>query len=723
MTSTLPLRRWLPLTTWVLALGCMAMSPSALARDNPLLTPSTLPFQFPAFDRIQETDFREGFEKGMAEQLKEIAAIADNPAAPDFDNTIVALERSGATLNRVSTIFDNLTAVNANPEHDAIDAEMSPRRSAHADAISFNHRLFSRISALHERRASLGLDPESLHLLDRYYTTFVRAGAGLDNASQDRLKQLNQQLASVNTRYDQTLLKTTSDSAVVVNDVQELQGLSPERIAAAAQAAKDRKLDHGWVIPLQRPTSQDILADLDNRALRERVFKAAAGRGWTEPGSTTRLITELATLRARKARLLGYPDWASYVLADVSAQTPAAVNDMLGRIGPVALSSVKHTATRLQALIDAEAAAAGRPSFALEAWDWAYYSGKLARKEFAYDESAIRPYFELDHVLKDGVFFAASRLYGLTFKERHDLPVYQPDVRVFEVHDRDGSLICFMLFDFFARSNKQGGAWDNEYVSQSALLDTHPVIANHLNIAHPAPGQVALLNYDEARTMFHEFGHALHGLLSSVRYPMFGGTNNSPPDFVEFPSQFNEMWIRNPEVLANMARHYQTGAALPAGMLEKVDAAERFAQGFNTVEYVAAAMLDQAWHQIPESAVPTPDKAEAFERDALDRLGMGFAAVPPRYRSTYFSHIFGASSGYAAQYYGYLWSEVLARDTEDWMNRHGGLQRANGDFLRAKVLSRGSSADQRGLFREFYGAEPDPEPLLKFRGLTDKAPK
>ena len=669
----------------------------------------------PPFDQIKESDYRPAFETGMAEQLREIDAIAHDPGAPTFENTIVAMERSGLKLTRVSTTFANLTASNTNPEHDAIDSEMSPRLAAHQDAIYLNEPLFARVKALFEKRATLSLDAESLRLLERYHTLFVRAGAPLSAADKLKLRKLNEELSSLATQFQQTLLKATNAGAVVALKASDLDGFSAEQLAAAAQAAKVRKLDGKWVIPLQNTTGQPALASLKNRELRERLFKASIERGNGGPNDTTALIQKLLSLRAERAVLLGYPNHAAYALEDETAGTTQAVNRMLAQLAPAAEAVAHKEAADMQKLVDSQAASTHTKPFKLEAWDWAFYAEQVRKARFDFDEAQVRPYFELEHVLKDGIFYAAHELYGLTFKERKDLPVYQPDVRVFEVFNADGSTLALFLADYFARDNKQGGAWMAEYVSQSRLLGRKPVVVNNVNLPKPPAGQPVLVTFDDVNGLFHEFGHALHGMFSSVQYPQFAGTN-VPPDFVEYPSQFNEMWSRNPKVLANIARHYQTGEPMPKALLEKVLSAGSFNQGHGTSEYLAAAAVDQALHQLKAEQVPAAKDVMAFEAAVLKKAGMDFSPVPPRYHAPYFAHIF--PGGYSAGYYAYIWSDVLAKDTEQWMNLHGGLLRANGDVLRAKVLSRGFSADPSAVFREFYGKDPDVQPLLDHRGLT-----
>ena len=683
--------------------------------DNPFDAPSTQPFHLPPFDRIHDSDYRPAFQAGMAEQLRQVAAIAHNSEPPTFANTIVALERSGRLLERVETTFSNLNSCNSDPEMQQIDTEMAPLLAAQRDAIHLNPALWARVDELYNRRASLQLDAESLQLLTRYHTMFVRAGARLTPDQQARLKDLNKQISTLTTRFKHNVLKATAEGAVVVDDVAQLDGLSAQQIGAAAEAAATRGMQGMWLITLQNTTDQPVLAQLSNRELRERIYRESISRGLGGPTDNTAVIAELVRLRAERAALLGYPDPPAYQLADESAGTPEAVRDMIAQVAPAALARAHAEAADIQKLIDAQAAAAGSASFALQPWDWFYYTEKVRKERYDFDQAAVAPYFELDHVLKDGVFYAAHRLYGLNFRERHDLPVYQKDVRVFEVSDADGKPLALFLADYFARDNKQGGAWMSSYVRQSRLLERKPVVANHLNIPKPPPGQPVLLTFDEVTTMFHEFGHALHGMLSDVHYPLLSGTA-VPRDFVEYPSQYNEMWAREPSVVAHYARHYQTGAPMPPELLAKVLAAQKFNQGYATTEYLEAALLDQAWHQITVGQAPSAQQVPAFEQHALDASGLNYPPVPPRYHSTYFAHIF--ESGYSAGYYAYLWSEVLARDTGEWFHTHGGLTRANGDFLRTRVLSRGRSEDPQVQFRNFYGRAPDIAPLLEYRGLA-----
>jgi peptidyl-dipeptidase Dcp len=690
---------------------------ASLLADNPFASESTLPYRLPPLDRIEDEHFKPALLAGMEEQRKEMDAIARNPAPPTFDNTIVAMERSGQLLDRVSTVFGSLTASNTNPTLEAVQTEMSPKRSAHSDAILLDPALFARVRALYEKRDSLGLDPESLRLLERYHTVFTRAGAKLSDSQKTKLREINEQISTLTTKFRQTVLQGVNDAAVVIDDRAELDGLSDAQIAVAAEAAKARGLEGKWVIALLNTTTQPTLSQLTNRAVRERIYRASANRGWGGKFDTTALIADIVKLRAERAALLGYANHAAYVLEDETALTESAVNNMLKQLAPAAVANAKREAADIQALIDAQAKANGAAPFKVAAWDWDFYAEQVRKQKYAYDESQVRPYFEMDRVLRDGVLFAAQELFGLKFKERKDLPTYQKDVRVFEVFDANGAQHGLFVVDWYARSNKRGGAWMNSFVEQSRLLGTKPVVVNNLNIPKPPEGQPTLLTFDEVTTAFHEFGHGLHGLLSNVQYPQFSGTS-VPRDFVEYPSQYNEMWATEPRVLANYARHYQTGAPMPKELMDKVLAARKFNQGYATTEYLAAALLDQAFHQLPAGKTPSAADIEKFEAQALKSAGVDFAPVPPRYRSSYFSHAFANPIGYSAGYYAYIWSEVLARDTEHWFNTNGGLKRENGDLLRQKVLSRGFSVDALTMFRDFYGKAPEIGPLLEARGLT-----
>lgn len=687
-----------------------ADSISMTAEQNPFFAASNLPFQMPPFDRIEDAHYKPAFERGMAEHLAEIEAIVEQTEAPTFENTIIPMERSGRILSRVSAVFFALTSADTNDAKEAIRSEMAPRLSAHRDQILLNDKLFARVKALHDNRTSLNLDPESLRLVEEYYTDFVRAGARLLDADKERLKAMNARLAELQTQFSQNVLKEVNASAVIVDSREELAGLSGNEIAAAAEAAKERGLEGKFVITLLNTSGQPALASLENRALRERIMQASLARGSQGGEFDNRaILTEIVKLRAERAQLLGYPNHAAYSLENQTARTTAAVNKRLAALAPAAVANARREATDMQAMIEAEGG-----DFILAAWDWAYYAEKVRQDRYDFDESQLKPYFELNNVLENGVFYAANRLYGLNFKERTDLPVYHPDVRVWEVTDVNGKPLALFLGDFYARSSKRGGAWMNAYVSQSDLMGTKPVVANHQNISKPPEGEPTLMTFDEVTTMFHEFGHALHGMFSDVRYPYFSGTS-VPRDFVEYPSQVNEMWAVWPEVLKNYAVHYETGKPMPAELLDKVLATQKFNQGFATTEYLAAALLDQAWHQLVPEEVPDADELLAFEANALEAAGVALDTVPPRYRSTYFSHIIG---GYSAGYYSYIWSEVLDADTVVWFKENGGLKRENGDHFRETLLSRGGSGEAMMLFKTFRGAEPNIEPLLERRGLN-----
>jgi peptidyl-dipeptidase Dcp len=686
----------------------------APAAANPFFRESTLPYHLPPFDRIKDADYLPAFAQGLADERRERAAIAHDPAPPTFENTVVALERTGRLLTRVSRVFFNLNASNTDDTMQKIEAEVAPKLAAHQDAMLLDPALFARVDAVYRQRARLGLDPESAQLLERYEQTFVRAGARLAPAEKAKLTRINEELSTLQTRFRQNVLKATRGGAIVVGDAQELDGLSPEQLGAAAQAAKERGLAGKWVLTLQNTTGQPPLAQLTSRSLRERLLAASVGRGRGGADDTTAVIARIVALRAEKAALLGAPDYASWSLAEETAGTPRAVNRMLAELAPAALAKAKQEARDAQQRIDAAARAARARPFALAPWDWAFYAEQARQARFDFTDAQVKPYFDLDRVLRDGVFYAAHELYGISFVERKDLPVYHPDVRLFEVHDADGAPLALLLLDYFKRDNKQGGAWMDNFVDQSTLLDRKPVVVNCLNVPKPAPGEPALLTFDEVTTIFHELGHALHGLFAAAKYPLLSGTN-VPRDFVEFPSQFNEMWAREPAVLAHFAKHWRTGAPMPKALRDKVLRARSYGEGYATLEYLEAALLDQAWHQLPPGKTPPAAAVAAFEQQALARAHVAYAPVPPRYGSTYFAHVFGGD--YAAAYYAYIWSEVLARDAGAWFHAHGGLTRANGDRFRAKILSRGRTQEPRVLFEGFYGRAPDIQPLLEYRGL------
>ena len=682
---------------------------------NPFFAPSTLPYQYPRFDQIKDSDYAPAFEEGMRQQRAEMDAIANDPEAPTFENTIVAMERSGQLLTRVANVFFNLAGANTNDAMQAVQREISPKLAAHSDAINLDPKLFARVKALYDNRAAMTMDPESARLLERYHTDFVRAGANLSDQDKETLKTMNAELAKLSTDFGQNVLKEVNASALVVDTKEELAGLTDAQIEAAAAEAAKRELPGKYVITLLNTSGQPPLDSLENRGVRERLLKASLARGSRgNEFDTTAIVARTAKLRAERAALLGYPDHATYVLEDETAKTTKAVNDMMAGLAPAAVANARKEAADMQKVIDAE-----KGGFQLAAWDWAYYAEKVRSQRYDFDESQLKPYLEMHNVLENGVFYAANQLYGLTFKKRTDLPVYDPDVLVYEVFDKDGKHLALFLADYYARSNKRGGAWMNEYVSQSGLMGTQSVVANHLNIPKPASGPT-LLTWDEVTTAFHEFGHALHGMFSNVKYPRFAGTN-VPRDFVEYPSQVNEMWADWPSVLANYAKHYQTGEPMPKALLDKVQAASKFNQGFATTEYLAAALLDQRWHQMPAAQVPDAAGVMAFEAKALKDAGVDFAPVPPRYRTPYFSHVWGG--GYSAGYYAYLWSEVLDADSVEWFKQNGGLTRENGDHFRDTLLSRGGSEDAIALFKDFSGRDPYVEPLLVRRGLKAEAAK
>ncbi|WP_431929026.1 M3 family metallopeptidase [Amycolatopsis tucumanensis] len=676
--------------------------------DNPFSQASDLPYGLPPFDRIADEHFGPAFEAGLAEHAAEIEAIAGNPEPATFENTIVALDTSGRLLQRVSSVFFNLTSSDTNPARQELQAEIAPKLAAHSDAIHLNPRLFARVKDLYDRRDQLGLDEESAWLLERTYTDFQRAGAGLDESQQARLRVLNEELSTLSTRFQENLLRDTNDLAVLVDDAAELAGLSDGTIAAAREAAASRGVE-GYLLTLNLPTSQPLLSSLESRALRERLFTASISRGNRGNGNdNSAVLARIVQLRAEKAALLGHPNHAAYVISDETARTAEAAVGLLERLAPVAVANARRDAAELQTYLEQD-----HPGATLEPWDWAFYAERVRKAKFDLDDATLRPYFELDRVVRDGVLYAASRLYGLSFTERHDLPVYHLDVRVFEVFDADGSPLGLFLGDYYTRDSKRGGAWMNTFVDQSHLLGERPVVVNNLNIAKPPAGEPTLLTFDEVTTLFHEFGHALHALVSDVRYPKFSGTN-VPRDFVEYPSQVNEMWMLWPEVLANYAKHHETGEPLPQRLVERLEESAQYGQPFATTEYLAASLLDQAWHGLgTEDAV---GDVASFEAAALEKAGVAVPAIPPRYRSTYFAHVF--SGGYSAGYYSYIWSEVLDADTVEWFKENGGLKRENGDHFRATLLSRGGAGDPMGFFRDFRGRDPEIAPLLARRGLT-----
>jgi peptidyl-dipeptidase Dcp len=674
--------------------------------DNPLLQPSSLPYQLPPFEEITDDHYGPALEAGMAEQRREIEAIASEADVPTFENTMLALERSGRTLTRVLEVFFNKSSSDSTDRTNALEEEFAPVLAAHTDAIRLDADLYARIESLHETRDRLGLDPESVYLIERYHTEFTLAGAGLNEAEKERLREYNGRISTLTTQFEKNLLADTNELAVHVEDASELEGLSPGELSAAAEAAHGRGLE-GYLITLVLPTGHPFLASLERPHTRDRIMAASRSRGGRGGEFDNReIVLELVRLRAERARLLGFDSHAAFVTADETARTPEAVAAMLDRLAPAAAANARAEGAALTDLAERTGA---RP---LEAADWPYWSEQVRAERYDVNTAAMRPYFELERVLHEGVFFAASELYGIRFTERPDLVAHHPDARVFEVHDEGGSPVGLFIGDFYTRDSKRGGAWMNALVSQSELLGTLPVVVNNLNIPKPAAGEPTLLTYDEVNTLFHEFGHALHGLFARVTYPRFAGTEVYR-DFVEFPSQVNEMWMLWPEVLANYAVHHQTGEPMPQELVERIRAAEQWGQGHGTSEYLAAAMLDQAWHRI--SADDEVADVAAFEADALADAGLDDPLVPSRYSTTYFAHVF--AGGYDAGYYSYIWSEVLDADTVDWFKENGGLTRENGDRFRSMVLGVGGSRDPLDAYRDFRGRDAIIDPLLKRRGL------
>ncbi|WP_166873340.1 M3 family metallopeptidase [Salinibacterium sp. ZJ450] len=673
---------------------------------NPFFSPSVLPYGLPPFADIADEHYTEAFDRGFEEQLAEVAAIVANPEEPTFENTMLPLERSGQTLSRVSHVFFTRSSADSSDFTNALEEQYAPRIAAHTDAIRLNPALWERIETLHGRRGRLGLDAESQYLIERYYTEYSLAGAALAEAQKAKLRDFNQRLSTLTTRFEKNLLADTNDLAVVIDDVRQLDGLAPEQISAAGEAARERGLDGKYLITLVLSTGHPLLSSLTDRELRRRIMTASRSRG-SRGGEhdNSALVLEIARLRAERANLLGFPTHAAYVTADETAGSPEAVTDLLGKLAPPAARNAEAEQQKLQAIAGAE--------ITVEAWDWAFYSEQVRRAEFDVDLAAMRPYFEAERVLRDGVFFAATRLYGVTFTERDDLSAYHPDARVFEVHNEDGSALGLYILDLYTRDSKRGGAWMNSLISQNSLLQHPSIVVNNLNVAKPSPGEATLLTFDEVTTLFHEFGHALHGLFAEVTYPKFAGTNVFR-DFVEFPSQVNEMWMLWPEVLQNYAVHHESGDRMPQHLVDRIQASQKFNEGFATSEYLAAALLDQAWHLI-EAHANISDVAQ-FEAGALASVGLDNPAVPPRYSSTSFAHAF--SGGYDAGYYSYIWSEVLDADTVEWFRANGGLTRGNGDRFRALVLGVGGSVDPHEAYLHFRGRAADITPLLERRGLN-----
>jgi peptidyl-dipeptidase Dcp len=684
--------------------------------SNPFYAQSTLPFQAPPFDKIKDSDYQPAIEAGMAQQLKEMKAIADNHAAATFENTLVAMEKTGQLFNRAMMAFSGVTGANMNPVLQKVQDIEAPKLAAHDDAIYLDSKLFQRVEAIYKERDSLKLDAESLRLVDFYYKKFVHSGANLSDADKVKLKKLNEEESTLSNDFITKLLAATKDAAYVTADKAALAGFNDSQIAAAAEAAKERKKE-GWVLPLQNTTQQPDLVSLSNRETRQALFEKSWNRAERGDANDTRAaIARLAQVRAEKAKLLGYPNFAAWTLENQMAKTPEAALKFMDALVPAATAKAATEAKDIQDVIDSQktgSADSQKGSFKLQPWDWEFYAEQVRKARYDLDEAQVKPYFEVNNVLENGVFYAANQLYGLTFKERKDIPVYQPDVRVFEVFDANSKPLALFYCDFFKRDNKNGGAWMSVFVGQSKLMGTLPVVYNVENFTKPAAGEPALISFSDVTTMFHEFGHALHGMFADTEYPSLSGTD-VPRDFVEFPSQFNEHWASYPSVFKHYAKHYKTGAPMPDELAAKIKKAAKFNQGYALTELLAAAELDMQWHTLPADA--PLQKPDAFEEQALEKTHLAISYVPPRYRSSYFMHIWG--NGYAAGYYAYLWTEMLDDSAYQWFEDNGGLTRANGDRLRRMVLSRGNTEDLAKMYAAWLGKEPSVEPMLKDRGLV-----
>ncbi len=681
--------------------------------DNLFFKPSSLPLEAPDFANIKNDQFMPAFVAGMAEQKKQMQAIADSAAEPTFENTLVAMERSGEILTRVQSAFGNLASAHTNPEIQKIQVEVSPLLAAHSDDIYLNNKLFQRVEKLHQQIDNLKLNDEQKQLLKETYKSFVRAGAKLNAEQQKRIRQINEEISSAMTEFQNNLLAVTVERSVLVDSKDELAGLGEDEIAAAAKAAKDKGKEGKYLLPITNTTRQPVLISLSNRNLRKRVWEASAYRALGRDGGidNRELVKKLAKLRAEKAAILGYKSHAHYALENQMAKTPDAAQKMLTNLVPDVVAKVHQEASDIQAKMKADGI-----NDSVQPWDWEYYAEKVRKDKYGIDENNVKQYLELDSVLKNGVFYTMNRLFGIRFEERKDLPVYHPDVRVFDVIGSDGKQIGLFYADYFARPNKRGGAWMNSFVEQTKLLHKKPVIVNVMNIPKPVEGAPALISFDHATTMFHEMGHGVHGLFSDVVYPSLAGTS-VPRDFVEFPSTFQEDWAAHPEVLANYARHYKSGEVMPVELLKQVIAAKNFNQGYDTMEYLSAALLDLRWHAL--SADQVPDDIEKFEAKVLSELGVDLPMVPPRYKTAYFAHVW--PGGYAASYYAYMWSEILAADSFAEIRKKGGLNQSNGQKFRDSVLSRGGSKEAEDLYRDFIGRDPQVDGLLIRRGLKKAA--
>jgi peptidyl-dipeptidase Dcp len=699
------------ITSGAISLGTISTPATAadatFGPSNPFYAPSTLPFHAPPFDKIKDEDYQPAIDAGMAEELTEIQAIADNPATPTFENTLVAMEKTGRLFQRAMAAFGAVSGADTNPLLQKVRNEEAPKLAAHYDAIYLNPKIFARVAAVYKQRTSLKLDAESMRLLEVVYDRFVRSGANLSDTDKVELKKLNEEISTLSAAFSTKLLAATKDGAYATTDKSALAGLSDARIAAAAQAAQSRKQE-GYVLPLQNTTQQPDLASLSARATREAIFEKSWNRTERGDANDTRdTISRMAQLRARRAQLLGYPNHAAWKLGDQMAKTPEAAFKFMDALVPGATAKAASEGKDIQDVIDAQ-----KGGFTLQPWDWDFYSEQVRKAKYDLNDAEVKPYFELNNVLENGVFYAATQLYGITFKERKDIPVYHPDIRVFEVSNADGTPLALFYCDYFKRDNKNGGAWMDSLVDQSKLLGTLPVVFNVANLPKPAPGEPALISYTDVTTMFHEFGHALHGMFSNTEYPSLSGTSTAA-DFVEFPSQFNEHWALYPAVFDHYARHYKTGAPMPVELVAKIRKAVNFNQGYKLTELVAAAELDMQWHTLPASApLQQPD---TFQKQALEKTHLLLSTVPPRYRSSYFAHIWGG--GYSAGYYAYLWAEMLDDDAYQWFEDNGGLTRANGDRFRQMVLSRGNTEDLGKMYAAWRGKEPSVEPMMKDRGL------
>jgi peptidyl-dipeptidase Dcp len=674
---------------------------------NPFYAPSTLPFQAPPFDRIRDEDYQPALEAGMAAQLREIDAIVQQHAAPTVDNTLVPLERSGRLLDRAYTAFNAVSQANVDPVLQRAKSALAPKLAAHQDAIYLNAKLFERVAALHRSRERAALDPQTRRLIEVTYDEFVRAGARLSAADQARLSKLNEEASTLSDTFTAKLLAASKAAVFVTDNAAALAGLSDAELAAAKQAAQERHLE-GYALALQNTSQQPALESLSVRETRRELFEHSWNRAEHDDANDTRAtLARLAQVRAERAGLLGFANHAAWKLGDQMAKNPEAVLKFMDALVPLATAKAAADGREIQSMIDAQ-----NPGFTLEAWDWNFYGEQVRRAQFDLRDEEVKPYFELNNVLENGVFYAATRLYGISFKERHDLPVWQPDVRVFEVFEADGKPLALFYCDYFKRDNKNGGAWMSRFVTQSHLLGTRPVVYNVANLPKPAAGEPALISFDDVITMFHEFGHALHGMFADARYPSLSGTATAR-DFVEFPSQFNEHWALDPEVFAHYARHHQTGAPMPQALLEKIKRAANFNEGYKLTELLAAAELDLRWHMLaPGAPLENPDE---FERHVLEQAHLDVRAVPPRYRSSYFLHIWG--HGYSAGYYAYPWTQMLADDAFEWFDEHGGLTRANGDRLRHLILSRGNTEDLATMYAGWRGRAPRIEAMIKYREL------